>query len=191
MTGRTHDLAAFTALGIVAVSQPIPHMTLGTLLIAITANLIGGLAPDIDQPTANLWRKLPAGMVVGELIAPILGGHRFISHSLLGLFLFGFGLKYLLLLISHTVLVDMNIVWWAFMIGFISHLLMDTITREGVPWLFPIPFHFGIPPLKFMRVKTGGFVEKSIIFPVLLVFNAYFYYIHYHFFLHFIKNYIH
>lgn len=191
MTGRTHDLAAFTALGIVAVVQPLPHMTLGTLLVAISANLIGGLAPDIDQPTADLWRKLPAGIAVGELLAPILGGHRFISHSLLGILLFGFGLKYLLLLASHTVLVDMNIVWWAFMIGFISHLLMDTITREGVPWLFPIPIHFGIPPVKFMRVKTGGFVEKSVIFPLLLLFNAYFYYTHYHFFLHFIKNYIH
>lgn len=191
MTGRTHDLAAFTALGLVAATQPLPHISLGTLLVAICVNLIGGLAPDIDQPTASLWRKLPAGTVFGKLFAPLLGGHRFISHSIFGLLLFGVGFKYLLILSSHTLIVNESIVWWAFMIGFASHLVMDTITREGVPWFFPIPIRFGIPPFRHLRMKTGGLLEKSIIFPGLLLSNAIFYYSHYHYFLIFLKHYLH
>lgn len=179
MTGRTHDLMAFTTLSFILATQTMPKMTLATALIALSANFIGALAPDIDQPTADLWRRIPAGSVVGRIITPILGGHRYISHSLLGIFLFGFVLNYLLTLAKAVVLVDMNIVWWSFMIGYVSHLLIDSITHEGVPWLFPIPYKFGFPPWSFLRVKTGGFVEQAIIFPLLMVICGYIYYSHY------------
>ena len=84
----------------------------------------------------------------------------------------------------------MDIVWWAFMIGFVSHLVMDTFTKEGVPWLFPIPIRFGIPPFSFLRVKTGGMLEKSFIFPGLILLNFYIYYANYGKFLEFFKQYI-
>jgi len=77
---------------------------------------------------------------------------RHLSHSLLGIFLFGFIAKYLLGLAQGTLLVDMNIVWDAFMIGLFSHLFVDTLTTKGVPWLFPIPFHLGFPPFSVLRV---------------------------------------
>ncbi len=179
MTGRTHDLAAFTALNLIVATQSIPQMSLATVIVAVSANLVGGLAPDIDQPTADLWNRLPGGSVVGRMVTPMLGGHRFISHSILGIVAFGFGLNWLLQAIKNVLIVDMNVVWWAFMIGFISHLLMDMLTREGVPWLFPLPIHFGIPPFKFLRIPTGGLIEKSIIFPALMIGNIYIYY-HYH-----------
>lgn len=190
MTGRTHDLAAFTALGFILVTQPIPHMSLATVLVAFSANMIGGLAPDIDQPTADLWHKLPAGGLYSRLFTPFLGGHRNISHSLIGVVLFGWIAKMLLDLASHSLLVNMNAVWWAFMIGFVSHLVMDTITREGVPWLFPIPIRFGIPPIAFLRVKTGGLVEKFIVYPGLLLCNGYIFYTHYHQAIKFLHEYI-
>lgn len=188
MTGRTHDLAAFTAVSYVFVTGAIPQMSLATVIVSFGANMIGGLAPDIDQPTAELWHKLPAGSIIGRLITPFLGGHRFISHSLLGIFLFGVLLKQFLVFASSVLLVDMNMVWWAFMIGFVSHLLMDTFTREGVPWLFPLPMRFGIPPFRLLRLKTGGIVEKSFVFPSLLLINAYLLYAHYHVLLDFFKK---
>jgi inner membrane protein len=190
MTGRTHDLAAFTALNLVLISQPLPQMGLATAIVSLGANMIGGLAPDIDQPTADLWRRLPAGTIFGKLLSPILGGHRFISHSILGIFLFGYGASFLLKTISTVLLVDMRFVWWSFMIGFISHLIMDTFTKEGVPWLFPIPFRFGFPPLKFLRIKTGGLLEKSLIFPGLLILNGYLIYQYYPLYWDFIKHYL-
>lgn len=179
MTGRTHDLAAFTALAYFITIFDVPHMSLATAVVAFSANMIGGLTPDIDQPTADLWNRLPAGSVVGRIFTPLLGGHRFISHSLLGIWLFGFLLEHFLNAISSVLLVDMQIVWWAFMIGFVSHLVADTFTRDGVPWLFPIPVRIGIPPLKMLRLKTGGMFEKSFVFPGLLLVNGYLFYYHY------------
>lgn len=76
------------------------------------------------------------------------------------------------------------------MVGYISHLLMDTVTKEGVPWLFPIPIKFGIPPFKAFRIKTGGLIEKAVIFPGLLLFNVWLYYTFYGNFLNFVKHYI-
>lgn len=190
MTGRTHDLAAFTALAVVVTSSPLPQMTLATALVAFSANMIGGLAPDIDQPTATLWNRTRAGGIIGRVVKPFLGGHRYISHSLIGIFLFGFVTRLILDAMSTFLIVDMEIVWWAFMIGYVSHLIMDTFTTEGVPWLFPIPIKFGIPPLRVLRMKTGGIVEKSFIFPGLLLINAYLFYTHYQKILDFLRHYL-
>ncbi len=190
MTGRTHDLAAFTALTYVAATSPLQELSLPTLIIAFSANMIGGLTPDIDQPTGDLWGRIRGGRIVSRLVTPLLGGHRFISHSILGILLFGFVVSKLLDVSSSVILVDMGVVWWAFMIGFVSHFIIDTFTKEGVPWLFPIPIRFGIPPLKFLRIKTGGIVEKSFIFPGLLAPNIYMYYIYHSKFLEFLRHYI-
>lgn len=188
MTGRTHDLAAFTAMTIVLSYFPIPYMSLGTALVAFGANMIGGLAPDLDQPSAKLYSDIRGGSILSKIIDPLLGSHRFLSHSILGIILFGFLSKFLLDASSSVLLVDMNIVWWSFMIGFVSHLVMDTFTKDGVPWFFPIPIRFGFPPFKFLRVKTGGFFEKSFIFPGLILVNGYFFIVYYTKFLQFFRS---
>ncbi len=191
MTGRTHDLIAFTTLSAVVLYQPLHQIGLGTAIFAFNANLIGGLMPDIDQPTAKLWHEIPAGSVFGKIFAPLLGGHRFISHSFFGILLFGFLSHWVLTLASKTILVDMNLVWIVFMIGYVSHVIADTFTHEGVPWLFPLPAKIGIPPIKILRPHTGGFVESFIIFPGFILLHGYLYYTHYakilQFFHHFIK----
>jgi inner membrane protein len=190
MTGRTHDLAAFTALTYTIATQPLNEITFSTALVAFGANMVGGLAPDIDQTTATLWGRIRGGSIIARVISPLLGGHRFISHSLIGIVIFGFVLDKLLVAASSVVLINMDIVWWSFMIGFVSHLIMDTFTRDGVPWLFPIPIKWGIPPFRALRIKTGGMIEKSIIFPLLVLANIYIFYTHYDKFLDFIKQYI-
>lgn len=179
MTGRTHDLAAFTALGVIFLSRPEQTLTLSTAIIAILANLIGGITPDIDQPTAPFWRNLPIGKYFGKVFDKLLGGHRFLTHSLVGLLLFGFAAHWLLVFL-HPIMphVNADLVWRAFMIGMISHLVMDTFTKEGVPWLLPIPIKFGIPPIKALRITTGKKMENFIVFPALAVFNVVFYSAH-------------
>jgi inner membrane protein len=180
MTARTHDLAAITALGIVFLSRPEQTITLATAIVSIFANLIGGVTPDIDQPTAPLWRNLPVGKYFGKAFDKLLGGHRFLTHSILGVALFGLAAHWLLVFL-HPIMhsVDSNLVWRAFMIGMISHLVMDTLTKEGVPWLLPIPVKLGFPPLKRLRVTTGKAVEHWVVFPALLVVNAIWYDTHY------------
>ncbi len=180
MTGRTHDLAAITALGVVVLAQPLRMVSLATAIVAVFANLIGGVTPDVDQPTAPFWRNLPPLKYLGRVFGVLTHGHRFLTHSLIGLFLFGFGAHWLLVFL-HPIMrsVDIDLVWWAFIIGMVSHLVMDTFTKEGVPWLLPIPVKFGIPPLKRLRIVTGHFAEKFVIFPGLLVFNGLLYFANY------------
>jgi len=190
MTGRTHDLAAFTALNIILATQNVPQTTLSTTLVALGACFIGGLTPDIDTATSSFWQKIPAGTVFGRILHPFFRGHRLISHSIIGLAIFGYGMSWLLNLASHSLLVNMNIVWWGFMIGLVSHLIMDSFTEEGVPWLFPIPIHFGFPPFSALRIRTGGLLEKILIFPSLLLLNIYLFYSFYPIYLNFFRQFI-
>jgi inner membrane protein len=144
-------------------------MTVATAMTALLANQLGGIAPDIDQPTAPFWRNLPIGRYFGRVFGALVGGHRFFCHSLLGLAVFGvIGralLEFLQPIMPH---IDSEVVWTAFMIGMISHLVMDTVTREGVPWLLPLPLKFGLPPVRKLRIVTGSWVENIVILPLLL-----------------------
>jgi inner membrane protein len=172
MTARTHDLAAITALAVLVLAYPPEAVRLSTVLLAIFANQLGGVAPDIDQPTAPLWRNLPEGHFFGKVFGKLVGGHRFLSHSILGFALFAW-LSNLLLHFLHPLMphVGITLVWYAFLIGYASHLVMDTLTKEGVPWLLPIPVKFGVPPVKKFRITTGKAVENLVVLPGLLIFD--------------------
>ncbi len=169
MTARTHDAAALTALTLWVIAVPPGSITVATGLAAVLANQLGGIAPDIDQPTAPLWRNLPVGRYLGKVFGVLVGGHRFFSHSLLGVASFA-GAALLLLQFLQPIMphIDVGFVWGAFIIGMFSHLVMDTLTKEGVPWLLPIPFKFGFPPVRAWRITTGKTVENFIILPALI-----------------------
>lgn len=190
MTGRTHDLAAFTALNFVFLSVPLTEMSLLTALTAFGANFVGGLFPDVDQPTSDFWDNFRGGTFISRYVTRFLGGHRHISHSLIGVALLGFLSQKLLGALQSTILIDMNIVWWSFMIGVISHIVFDMLTKEGVPLLWPLEWAFGLPPIKFLRMRSGYFVENMIVFPGLLVINILLVYGYQGKFLDFFHNYI-
>ena len=174
MTARTHDLAAITAFGLVASVQTVRPITVATAVLAVLFNQIGGIFPDIDQPTAPFWRNLPVGRLFGKAFDKLLGGHRFLTHSLIGLALSGWLFHWLLHLLNLLApKMDAHIVWWAFVIGVASHLFMDLFTKEGIPLLLPLPVKFGIPPLKAFRLTTGKLGER-ILFVALLGFNFWF-----------------
>lgn len=190
MTERTHDLAGLSMLTLMLVTQPLTPVSVGTLGAAIGASLLGAMVPDLDQPTAEFWRELPAGSLVGRVIAPLLGGHRLISHSLFGLGVFGWGMFELLTYAHKFLLVDVQIVGWAFILGYGSHLVMDSLTKEGVPWFFPIPIRLGFPPFRFLRMQTGGIGEKVLVYPGLMLANTYLIYTNYHKFADFFSHFL-
>lgn len=67
------------------------------ILALIVSTVIGSSAPDLDTPTGGLWRKIPAGGILSRIIKPVfIGGHRHLSHSIIGFAIFT-GLFYLLL----------------------------------------------------------------------------------------------
>jgi membrane-bound metal-dependent hydrolase YbcI (DUF457 family) len=89
----------------------------------------------------------------------------------LGVIGFGWIAQKILRWTAGWVLVDNTIVWWAFLLGVISHLVADSLTKEGVPLLWPLPIKFGIPPIKALRITTGEWMEK-VVFVGLLIGNA-------------------
>lgn len=179
MTGKTHDLAAFTSLvGVIIWLPTLPPMSIPTAIVAFSANFIGGLFPDIDQPTSDLWDNFRFGPAFARVFTYLLGGHRHLSHSLIGMWLIGFLLDLFLRMLSSIVLIDMKMVWYSFMIGAISHVVMDMFTKAGVPLFWPLKYKVGFPPFQFLRIQSNSFIENRVIFPGLILFTLYLLYLY-------------
>lgn len=175
MLQRTHDLAAVALVSYRFLSQPVP-LTWETLLGIGVATLLGSAVPDIDNVSSPAWRhKLTPWE--GRATRQFLEGHRNLSHSIIGVVLFWFILRLLLHLINLPHL-DAGAVVTAFVWAQLSHLLTDSLTEQGVPWLYPIPIRMGFPPIKPMRIKTGKWFEKLVIFPTLLIVTIVIYYVY-------------
>jgi len=176
MTARTHDIIAFTSLVTVSVYFPPDKLNLMTLFSAIIAADLGALIPDMDQAGNRIWDLLPAGQTVGKIFRRIFYKHRTITHSLLGLYGIYKGLEFILPKIFNTGFIDPKIILFSVMVGYISHLIADSFTKEGLPLFFPLPVDIGIPPIKAFRIKAGGTVEKFIVFPAVLIYFIWFIY---------------
>ena len=113
-----------------------------------------------------------------------------ISHSLFGLVIFSWLFRLFLRYAQTFFLVDMQIIGWSFVLGYISHLMADSLTKEGVPWLFPLPVRFGFPPFEFLRFTTDKLGEKLIVFPGLLLINGLVVYFSYSKFVEFFTLYL-
>lgn len=170
MTARTHDIISFASLLTVAAFYPPQSLNIPTLFTAFVGNIVGCLMPDMDQATNRLWDLLPAGNIVGKVLRRLMLSHRTVSHSLLGIFILNLILKKIIPLLFNPNFVDTNVVIVSILSGFVSHLLADSITKEGIPLFFPIKWKIGFPPFAFLRISTGKFVENFIIFPGTLVY---------------------
>ncbi len=170
MTGTSHQLFAVLAAVWLFTLYP-TDITLGMSIMALIAVMVGALTPDLDQPTANVWRRLLGGRAVGEIFQAFSGGHRHFTHSLIGIFLIGFLTRYLITKIVHPEVVPQAMfLWTAYMIGYISHPIADSLTDRGVPWFWPININLKFPPgPEELRVTTGSFVETFIVRPALIV----------------------
>lgn len=151
-------------------------VSLGPLLgtFAIVAVMIGALTPDLDQPTANIWRRMLGGNTVGNVFQFFSGGHRHMTHSILGIVAIGWGLRWCIFNMVHPNYVPQALALWAaFMVGYISHPIADTLTDRGVPWFWPFKWNIKIPPgPEQVRVTTESFVEKLLVRSALIAITA-------------------
>lgn len=122
------------------------------------AAVIGGftaLLPDIDSPKSYLGSRVPiAPSVIRKTF-----GHRGPLHSLAAA-----GAVYILVQWYLPQSIAGLIPWvnhWIFW-GYTSHLLLDMLTPEGVPLLWPIRGRLAAP-----LVHTGSVMERFLVFPVL------------------------
>jgi len=167
MLGRTHQIIGLTASTGWYLSTANPSYGPATLAGVVIASVIGSLIPDLDRPTAEIWKKIPYGKIFGKVVDPIIS-HRSFSHSILGLVMFGWLIHYILMSFPAYWGINANDVFIAFLIGYISHLVADMVTDKGIPLFFPYPKFIGIPPKPFegMRIITGKWFENLVLFPL-------------------------
>jgi len=171
MTYKTHVSTALLVSSIYFIYIQKIDLSLPIVLLLAIFTIIGSSVPDLDTPTGKVWHKVPAGSIIGRIVSPIfIGGHRHLSHSLLGMGLFTCLFSLLIHIVAKhfSVLpVTDDLILLSFIMGYFSHIFADLFTEAGVPLLFPIGYHFGIPPdpLGKVRIKTGKWFENLIIYP--------------------------
>ena len=126
---------------------------------------LGALTPDIDNARSTLGKRL--GVVSKGL--QHLTGHRTFFHSLLGLAIVGaiiWAIQYGLGLALYNSGLRVTgealgggIAFTGLMIGYFLHLVADSLTLEGVPWLWPYKVYLGFPPNRHLRFRTGTIWE--------------------------------
>lgn len=132
----------------------IAHAAFGLPPLATGIAVIASLVPDIDTPKSTVGRLVP---FVSYPLA--LAGHRSITHSLAGAALLAIPVLIAQEYANTNLLIP-------FLIGYLSHLLLDLLTPQGCPLLWPLPLHIKIP-----LVATGGILE-IIITAALVVFTV-------------------
>lgn len=165
MTARTHDAIAFASLiTIAAFTQP-QNLNLLTVGAAVVGNIIGSTIPDMDGAGNRMYKFLPAGEYLGRILRRIFLGHRAISHSLIGFYIISKILHFLMFRLLNPAYVNIELVYAAVIIGFISHLFADALTKDGLPLLFPLKWRIGFPPISALRITTGSWMENLVVLP--------------------------
>lgn len=151
--------------------------------IYYTCVLVGALLPDIDHPNSILGRR--CGFVSHTLHRWY--GHRSITHSVFGLLLLctlGFGLSSLGIALCNSQGIHISVALestfrlalFSLIFGCALHLLADSLTKEGIPLLWPHTERYGLIPLTALRFRVGTWVEYvflwSLIFCVGVGFGA-------------------
>ena len=132
---RNHIPFAMASYWLVAIACKWPidaHTTM--------AASVGGLMPDLDHPRSALGRRMPF------ISIPLsrLFGHRGFTHSLLAAFVLFLVLLILISNAQHTAMRSMASVGQGMqplliplIIGYLSHILGDSLTPSGVPLFWP------------------------------------------------------
>ncbi|ELS02723.1 putative membrane-bound metal-dependent hydrolase [Xenococcus sp. PCC 7305] len=111
---------------------------------------IGGLMPDLDHPKSALGRRIP---LVSDTISALFG-HRGITHSLLAV---GVMILVLMSITTKPEYQELNWMVAPLCIGYISHIIGDSLTPSGVPLLYPKKKNYSLKVF-----KTGSLLEFII-----------------------------
>ena len=168
MTYRTHNIFGFALLLATLVNFPQKSLGVMTIIGGLIANAIGSIMPDIDQASNKLWSLVPGGSWTGNFIRRIFISHRSVSHSLIGTYIaFEIFVRLIPKLLNDN-FINVEMIIFSMMIGYASHIIIDFMTEEGVPLLWPITWKLGFPPFKSWRIKTGKWFEKWVVFPLII-----------------------
>ena len=151
MQGKTHlftGVIAGAATGLAAFTIDSPNIAFAT----VVATVVGSIYPDIDNPKSMLGRKIkPISYVINKVF-----GHRNFVHSPFNLLLISLAATILCVLGGKQ---NFLLPLFGFIIGFILHLILDSITVGGIPFLYP----FSKKRFHWTKMRTGGMGEKMFV----------------------------
>lgn len=151
MTAPTHITFGILSYFVTAAAMQWP-VTTG----AVATAAFGSLLPDIDLPTSAVGRPLfPIARVINEQL-----GHRTLTHSIVGILL--------LVLILLPLFLLAPLIFWALLIGYFSHLLIDTENKAGIELLYPSQLRAWFFRDERYRITVGS-REETILLAFLLV----------------------
>lgn len=161
MMGRTHwVIGGASWLGGMVAANTGGNLPLNPTVIAggFVIASIAALLPDIDTKNSLASKMLgPVTGIISWVVRKTFGGHRKITHSLIGA-----GIMGLAVFGTSQALHIQPWVGAAVMIGWLSHVIVDMITREGCPLLWP----FSKVKYGLHFVTTGKRAEKLLIHPL-------------------------
>lgn len=156
MTWPTHALAGISSLWLLsAVPADILGYDLGTLSACA---VFGALLPDMDASESKIKHLRLAGTNIKPFFLPSqivysTNQHRGLLHSLAGWLMIA--------LIALPVTAWLGWApWLAFLLGYGSHLVIDSATKSGIMWLYPRRTRYYLLP-KNWRITTGSQAEEA------------------------------
>ncbi|MFZ6036465.1 MAG: metal-dependent hydrolase [Patescibacteria group bacterium] len=119
------------------------------------------LIPDLDASESTIknlsigsrhMRVKPLAPVA--LVTGMVFGHRGFLHS--AVILVAVSIVIAVLLPTNTV------AWMVVLLAYLSHLLLDALTKSGIGLLWPLQLRIGLLP-RMLRVRTGGLLDTVLL----------------------------
>lgn len=166
MNGICHKIGGITASVITAYTI-VPEITPTVLITSVVAGTLGSLIPDIDEPNSTLGKKVK---LLSKGIKVIFG-HRGILHTPFFLILVSIGLFFVLKQCPEKYLVLATQASIFFIIGYLSHLVLDAMTPAGIMLLYP----FSKNKMGFigLKGKYRDIIVSAICILILVLFLAF------------------
>lgn len=102
--------------------------------VFLMGSYVGSIIPDIDHPNSYISKK----MKLTSKITTSLCDHRGFIHSPLAWLLFTILTLYLTIFLNGIMRILYFHLSMGLSIGYLSHLILDSLTIGGIPMLYPI-----------------------------------------------------
>lgn len=127
--------------------------------------VLGAMFPDIDHRQSKITNSSAATKVIGRSTNMILG-HRGPVHTPIVCVILTLFLKWLFNDMDFSSLTRLT--WfsdgiiqylpYAFAVGFMSHLVMDTFNPAGISWFYPL----SKKKLSLLPITSGGVIDSAL-----------------------------
>lgn len=180
MMGKTHGIIG-AAVGTTLIVQN--NLPFNSNCIILFCSIIGSLLADLDHPKAFINQKLGIKNAKSKIIFYSLLGvffvtsfyyyklyfliyfsvlcfligvskHRAFTHSILAIVFYSLGLYY------FSIYFDCKYIFTSFVLGYISHILADMLTKQGVELFYPLHQNIRFPITT--TTKNNSLTENCI-----------------------------